>query len=432
MDLALNGRQYVMLPQNVPEDCEVRPAMCDGKCGRCDSIMKLADQKLPTGVYYCKQCLNFGRLTSEKVLVSRIALPKQPRHIQFKWKGQLTEAQQSISNQLVSNYQQKQHSLVWAVTGSGKTEMIFQVIAEVLRAGGRVCVASPRIDVCRELYPRIGAVFPEERCLLLYGDSEESYRYSDLTICTTHQLLHFYRAFDLLIVDEIDAFPYEGNPQLRFAVKQALKEDGRYVYLTATPPQKLLEEIKADFQIAKLPLRYHQRPLIVPELVFYEHWRTCYHRKWWMRKLIRYVTELSKHNAVLIFCPSIAYMERLTKSLKASFPNLAMTEVSAQDEQREEKVQQMRENVYRIFLTTTILERGVTFEKVSVIVMGANHPVFSKSALVQIAGRVDRKGAYNYGRVIFFFNQQTQAIKQAVTEINQMNKLAQRWRTDEV
>jgi Superfamily II DNA/RNA helicase required for DNA uptake (late competence protein) len=428
----LRGRQCAMLPEEVPSNCQSRPAMDQGLCSRCGSVMAVVEQRLPTGVYYCKQCLNFGRLTSAQVLVSKVDLVKEARQIELQWAGQLTPAQQTISEQLVLNYQQQQHSLVWAVTGSGKTEMIFHVIAQVLKEGGRVCVASPRIDVCRELYPRIDAVFPQERCLLLYGDSEETYRYSYLTICTTHQLMHFYRAFDLLIVDEIDAFPYEGNPQLRFAVKQALKATGSYVYLTATPPQHLLEEIKSDFHIAKLPIRYHQRPLIVPELIFYEHWQTCYHQKWWMRKLIRYVTELIKHNAVLIFCPSIAYMQRLTKKLKPYFQQQAMTDVSAQDEQRETKVQQMREKVYQIFLTTTILERGVTFEKVSVIVMGANHPVFSKSALVQIAGRVDRKGAYNHGRVIFFFNQNTLAIRQAIAEINQMNTLAQRWRTNEV
>ena len=428
----LRGRQLVMLPEEAPLHLQSRSAMNEGRCSRCGSMMAVLAQLLPTGVYYCKQCLNFGRLTSAQVLVSQVEGTKEARQIVFKWTGQLTKYQQRISNQLVINYQRHQHSLVWAVTGSGKTEMIFQVIAEVLKEGGRVCVASPRIDVCRELYPRIDAVFPEEEGLLLYGDSEEGYRYSSLTICTTHQLMHFYRAFDLLIVDEIDAFPYEGNPQLRFAVKQALKEEGRYVYLTATPPKKLLAEIQANFQIVKLPMRFHRRPLIVPELFFYENWYQCYTGNWRMRKLQRLLSRLIVENAVLIFCPSIAYMEKLATKLKQLFPKQSITDVSAQDEQREAKVQQMRNQKYRIFLTTTILERGVTFEKVSVIVMGANHPVFSKSALVQIAGRVDRKGEFTNGRVIFFYNQQTSAIKQAIIEIKQMNQLAKEWLQDEV
>ncbi len=49
------------------------------------------------------------------------------------------------------------------------------------------------------------------------------YSRSPLVIATTHQLLKFYQAFDLLIVDEVDAFPYVDNPVLYHAVEQAVK-----------------------------------------------------------------------------------------------------------------------------------------------------------------------------------------------------------------
>ena len=44
----------------------------------------------------------------------------------------------------------------------------------------------------------------------------------------------------------------------------------------------------------------------------------------------------------------------------------------------------MRQQKTDILITTTILERGVTFDAVSVIVYGANHRVFTSSTLVQI------------------------------------------------
>jgi competence protein ComFA len=192
----------------------------------------------------------------------------------------------------------------------------------------------------------------------------------------------------------------------------------------------LLAEIQETFAIMKLPIRYHQRPLIVPEVCWYEHWASCYQRKWKLKKLLRLLNELLQDNAVLVFCPSIAYMKKLYAAVKAYFPPELIACVSSQDEQRKEKVQAMRNQVYRVLFTTTILERGVTFEKVSVIIMGANHPIYTKSTLVQIAGRVDRKGEFNGGRVVFFLNQQTSAIRMACQEIKEMNKLAKRWRTN--
>lgn len=64
--------------------------------------------------------------------------------------------------------------------------------------------------------------------------------------------------------------------------------------------------------------------------------------------------------------------------------------------------------------------------------MGADHPVFSKSALVQIAGRVDRKGPFNHGEVLFFYDQATSAIRKAILEIQAMNRLAKEWLASEV
>lgn len=46
-----------------------------------------------------------------------------------------------------------------AVTGAGKTEMIYGAIAAVVNAGGWVCLASPRVDVCIELANRLKAAF---------------------------------------------------------------------------------------------------------------------------------------------------------------------------------------------------------------------------------------------------------------------------------
>lgn len=396
-------------------------------CQRCGSRFSKEENQLPNQSYYCPYCIQFGRVTSQTYLVSQVEKPNVSREVVFTWQGSLTPAQQKISDNILENYCRAKNSLVWAVTGSGKTEMIFPVLRYCLQNGGRVAIASPRIDVCRELYPRINEVFPQEETLLLYGDSTETYRYNALTICTTHQLFHFYQAFDLLIIDEIDAFPYEGDQTLAFAQKNALKKAGNYIYLSATPPEHLLESLKDTFCVEKLPLRFHQRPLVVPQLVWYEKWQYCYQSNWKIKKLIVCLKKLLKDNDVLVFCPSISYMQKLYAKVSEFFNSQEMDCVSAQDEQREEKVQHMREGAYRILFCTTILERGVTFDHISVVIMGANHKIYSKSVLVQIAGRVDRKGVYHYGQVIFFYDQKTLAIRHACEEIKKMNRLAQEW-----
>ena len=90
---------------------------------------------------------------------------------------------------------------------------------------------------------------------------------------------------------------------------------------------------------------------------------------------MRIIQQLIKENRILLFCPSITMMHRLKITLQEAFPEYEITDVSSQDDQRAKKVQKMREAIYEILLTTMILERGVTFERISVIVLGADHPV---------------------------------------------------------
>ena len=108
----------------------------------------------------------------------------------MKWLGELTPYQAEVSEKLLKTYQKQKDSLVHAVTGAGKTEMIYKIVAYVLESKGNVAIASPRVDVCRELFLRMQRDFTCS-ISLLHAESEP-YDGSPLVIATTHQLLKFY------------------------------------------------------------------------------------------------------------------------------------------------------------------------------------------------------------------------------------------------
>ena len=176
----------------------ILPIINPNACPRC-ATPYFDNHQLPSGAYYCRECILLGRVRSDQELYyfSQKAFPKQDS---LKWQGELTPYQAQISQALCQAVDENRPSLVHAVTGAGKTEMIYAVVAKVLDQGGAVCIATPRIDVCIELHKRLVQDF---NCLiaLLHGESEV-YSRTPLVIATTHQLLKFYRAFDLLIIDE--------------------------------------------------------------------------------------------------------------------------------------------------------------------------------------------------------------------------------------
>ncbi|SEC34060.1 Type III restriction enzyme, res subunit [Paenibacillus sp. GP183] len=59
--------------------------------------------------------------------------------------------------------------LIWAVTGVGKTEMIFPFIQHIVANGGKMLVATPRKDVVLELQPRVMKAFAGRSVVTLYG-----------------------------------------------------------------------------------------------------------------------------------------------------------------------------------------------------------------------------------------------------------------------
>ena len=396
-------------------------------CQRCSGRTPLAQAMLPNGDYYCRNCIQFGRLTSQSKLY-RIKEPNRfeiPTEI-LTWKGLLSPFQAKCAQQLIEKVAQHQNHLVWAVTGAGKTEMLFPMLTESIRRGKRIAIASPRIDVCNELFPRIQAAFANIDCLLLHGQANQ-YFYSQLTVCTTHQLMKFYHAFDILIIDEVDSFPYVNNVSLAAGAKNACKENGVMLYLTATPDENSLKMIrKRQLTLDYLPLRFHQHHL--PEIKFMveRQMRRQVDQQNLSFKLRKIILKwVAQQTPFLIFVPRVKLLMPLYEAVQKIVPSTVTgNTVHANDPQRLEKVQRLRDGEYRYLVTTTILERGVTFKNLDLMVWDANDSNFSRSSLVQIAGRVGRSRERPTGDVYFIIGHYSLKIQQAAGQIKKLNRKA--------
>ena len=422
------GRLFTEQELSIEERQEAKriPSMKKEKgqlsCQRCGSQIQDA-WHLPVGAFYCRECLIMKRIRSDQELYY---FPQErfPEQDVLKWSGQLTPFQERVSQGLLQAVEKREATLVHAVTGAGKTEMIYQVVAKVINQGGAVCLASPRIDVCLELHKRLQNDFACE-IALLHGDSDPYFR-TPLVVATTHQLLKFYQAFDLLIVDEVDAFPYVDNPVLYHAVNNCVKENGLRIFLTATSTDALDRKVKqGELKRLSLPRRFHGNPLIVPKPIWLSNF-DGYLDKERLSPILKKYIEKQRKTAypLLIFASEIKKGEKLKVILEKQFPNEKIGFVSSITENRLEQVQAFRDGELTILISTTILERGVTFPRVDVFVMEANHQLFTKSSLVQIGGRVGRSMDRPTGELIFFHDGLNHSIKKAIKEIKQMNQEA--------
>lgn len=379
--------------------------------------------------YYCLSCLQFGKLSSCDMLYH---LPRNPARdlqaseVRLAWQGQLSSQQEEGARRIQQSFEERRDCFIWAVTGAGKTEMLFPALKSAMAGGKRLALASPRLDVCNELYPRLQAAFPQIDIALLHGQSDQPFRDCPLTICSTHQLIRFKAYFDGIIIDEVDAFPYVDDRMLHLAADRALVADGVRIFLSATPSRRQEAAIhKKEVASFILPARYHRKPLPLPHYIWVGDWRKLLEQGRLPQPLRRWVAKhLQDQRRFLLFLPHIPLMLALEEILHQTFHQARLASVSAKDPDRPGKVQAMRDEAYDFLLTTTILERGVTFPDIDVAVLGTEDRTFTQQALVQISGRVGRKADAATGEVVFFHHGKTKASQSAIRQIRQMNRLA--------
>lgn len=409
------------------------------QCLRCNNKKHSLFGELPcsgceTLHVYCRKCIEMGKVIECEALYSWSGpMPKWTNHVQpCSWNGELTDRQKLASERIVSAVKnQEPELLVWAVCGAGKTEMLYGGITQALKHGKRVCLATPRADVVRELLPRFREAFSTITIQGLYGASKDNDGTAQLILATTHQLLRFQSAFDVMIIDEVDAFPFHADASLPYAANRAKKNNSTTIYLTATPRSSYKKRMnKNKLPHIFVPVRFHGNPLPVPTM------KMCFTLKKSLQTdnpPARFFTWLKERKnstrQLLLFVPTIKLANNMRNNLSKKLLESAVIQseqelitVHASDANREEKVNQFRNKRIKVLITTTILERGVTFPSVDVAVIDSGHTVFDEAALVQISGRAGRSFEDPTGEVVFFHDGKTDAMVQAIKLIKSMNK----------
>ncbi len=362
-------------------------------CPRCDC----QDPKyfvVIRGTTICRRCISYngneGNVLSVGVDIE-IDLPFE-----------LTLSQQ-IASQRIAEVAHERDILVKAVCGAGKTELVMETIRRFLSEGKTIGVAIARRQVVLQLSQRFRQAFPgvqvSEVC-----EGHTTQLSGQLIVCTTHQLFRFPHAFDCLILDEPDAFPFKGNEVLHGFSRMACR--GTFIYLSATPDSDLLSKVKKkECELIEINHRPHGARLPVPRLVQVPKLLHNLILVAWMRRT---------RTPQLIFVPTIDQAERLAKLFRIK----AVTSHSADID---ETLRQFVEGRLKRLICTTVLERGLTFAHVQVAVMSADHVVFDASSLTQISGRVGRSMDDPKGDVLFLFNTKTKGIQRCITDIKKAN-----------
>lgn len=370
------------------------------RCGNTNPALFGSDHGIP----YCRRCVAFSRLDAG-------AQPQIPVLKEPAWEGQihldfaLTPFQQQASDQILDWLKQGESVFCYAACGSGKTEITFASIDWFLRHRQKVCFAISRRQVVLEIGARLQKAFPGLDVICVC-EGYTSVTDGDLIVCTTHQLYRYPGAFDLLILDELDAFPYRGNALLEHLAAKACR--GVKLMLSATPDEVSLAEIEAGrLKVARLFRRPHGQPLPEPRFYLRPVWLQIFGLLWQLHRMAP--------RQVLVFVPRIRDGNRLSRLLGCPC-------IHSQSPDKDDIMRRFSGKEYRVLVSTTLLERGITVPSVQVIVLRADHPVFTMASLVQIFGRAGRSFDDPKGECLCFAASLSDSMRQSADLLHQMNE----------
>ena len=173
--------------------------------------------------------------------------------------------------------------LLHGVTGSGKTEIYLQAVAEILRGEGGAIYLVPEIALTAQLRSRICGRFPEREIAVLHSGISRSARYDQwkrirrgevrVVVGARSALFAPVENLRLIIVDEEHDPSYKQDDRLRYNARDLALVRGRFSKATvllgsATPAiQSYFHAADGRYRYLTLPARIDDRPLPLVEVV---------------------------------------------------------------------------------------------------------------------------------------------------------------------
>jgi len=173
--------------------------------------------------------------------------------------------------------------LLHGVTGSGKTEVYLNAIAETLRMKGGVIFLIPEIALTPQLLTRVNRRFGEQEIAVLHSGISRAARYDQwkriqrgeisVVIGARSAVFAPVRNLKLIIVDEEHDASYKQDDRMRYnardlAIMKASLNRATVIAGSATPAvQTYFNMTKGKYKYLVLPSRVEDRPLPKVEIV---------------------------------------------------------------------------------------------------------------------------------------------------------------------
>lgn len=375
------------------------------RCNRCnnDDLDLFYNDR---GKYYCRKCVMFGRVDVDSE-IKIVKLKEVKKQAKLELGYELSNEQLRCYKELTEYLNLGNDVFLHAACGAGKTEIAMKLIEDLVNKKKKVCFAIARRQVVLEIHERLNKAFKNLKVVKICEGFTKEFD-GDIVVCTMHQLNRYYKSFDVLILDEVDAFPFKGNEVLENIANNVYLDNK--IYLSATVDNNLKTKIlKNEIKVVKLYQRYHGYKIPEPKVILAPFFNCI---------ILLYLLYKYKDKKMIVFVPT----RKLAKELKIITNIIRKCEyITSTSIDKDYVIKRFRNDEVRLLYATTILERGVSFIDISVIIYDASSYVYDISSLIQMSGRVGRHRLFPEGKVIYLCKSLSRGIIDSIETIKEMN-----------
>ncbi len=194
----------------------------------------------------------------------------------------LTNLQKEVSDKIKCNLDKTYVSLLYGITGSGKTEVYIDVVKEVIKKGKSAIILVPEISLTPQITARFKGVF-EENIAILHSSLSNGERHDEwrrinrgdvkVVIGARSAIFAPLKNIGIIIIDEehSESYKQENNPRyntLDIAIERSKTHNCPVILGSATPSiESYARAKKGYYKYLELDKRVNERPLPKVEII---------------------------------------------------------------------------------------------------------------------------------------------------------------------
>ncbi|AEE91615.1 Primosomal protein N [Tepidanaerobacter acetatoxydans Re1] len=230
----------------------------------------------------------------------------------------LTIEQQNALTTIIKNFNDsKRTTLIYGVTGSGKTEVYIRAIENVLKAGKKVIMLVPEISLTPQMLSIFRSRFPGKTAVLhsklsqgeRFDEWQRIYSGEALVVLGARSAIFApIKDLGMIIIDEEHESSYKNGEHPYYDARtvaefRAKKQNASLVLGSATPSvESFYKAAKQEYSLAKLTKRVSGRSLPKLEIIDMREELKSGNRHIFSRKLLSGMKEtLEKHKQIILF-----------------------------------------------------------------------------------------------------------------------------------